>query len=162
MNMIKIVFMCIIVSIPVNIKSDNPFIPSFLYSLKKYLAKYPDDPRLFFSNENYTNKVKAAVFNPTGDRILIAFLDGVMKLWDLDGNCLATFHGHTDAINSATFNPTNRKSYSHCLGRWHSKTLVLFFTLHLSPAILRIQYRSLLNSFSKTKNLVFIKQIRSF
>jgi len=32
-----------------------------------------------------------------------------MKLWDLCGNCLATFHGHTGTVNSAAFNPAGNR-----------------------------------------------------
>jgi WD40 repeat protein len=45
------------------------------------------------------------VFAPDGSRILTASDDNTARLWDVDGNLLATLLGHTGRVNSAVFAP---------------------------------------------------------
>jgi WD40 repeat protein len=35
-----------------------------------------------------------------------------LKLWDLAGNCLQTFVGHTDEVSSANFSPEGKQIVS--------------------------------------------------
>jgi WD40 repeat protein len=49
--------------------------------------------------------VNSAVFAPDGGRILTASTDKTARLWDRDGNPLATLGGHTSGVNSAVFAP---------------------------------------------------------
>jgi WD40 repeat protein len=41
-----------------------------------------------------------------GKQIVSASIDNNLKLWDLAGNCLQTFVGHTAGVWSANFTPT--------------------------------------------------------
>jgi WD40 repeat protein len=45
-------------------------------------------------------------------QILSASMDNNLKLWDLAGNCLQTFVGHTDAVSSANFSPDGKQIVS--------------------------------------------------
>jgi WD40 repeat protein len=38
--------------------------------------------------------------------------DNNLKLWDLAGNCLQTFVGHTDEVLSANFSPDGKQIVS--------------------------------------------------
>jgi WD40 repeat protein len=51
----------------------------------------------------HTDKVLSANFSPDGKQIVSASGDKSLKLWDLAGNCLQTFVGHTNAVLSANF-----------------------------------------------------------
>ncbi|MGH2668817.1 MAG: hypothetical protein ACRDH5_06825, partial [bacterium] len=53
----------------------------------------------------HAQRVTSAAFSPDGERILTASADGTARLWDLEGTSLATFSGHTDEVESATFSP---------------------------------------------------------
>ncbi|VVM26619.1 High-affnity carbon uptake protein Hat/HatR [uncultured Gammaproteobacteria bacterium] len=39
-------------------------------------------------------------------------MDKSLKLWDLAGNCLQTFVGHTDEVSSANFSPDGKQIVS--------------------------------------------------
>jgi WD40 repeat protein len=47
----------------------------------------------------------SANFSPDGKQIVSASIDNNLKLWDLAGNCLQTFIGHTAGVWSANFSP---------------------------------------------------------
>jgi WD40 repeat protein len=63
-----------------------------------------------FYNADMPHKgnVNHAVFSPAGDGILTASSDKTAKLWDLQGNCKATFH-HKGIVYSASFSPGGTK-----------------------------------------------------
>jgi WD40 repeat protein len=46
-----------------------------------------------------------AEFSPDGQRILTVSGDGMARLWDANGQPLATLQGHTDRVRSAVFSP---------------------------------------------------------
>jgi WD40 repeat protein len=48
-------------------------------------------------------EVWSANFSPDGKQIVSASIDNNLKLWDLAGNCLQTFVGHTAEVWSANF-----------------------------------------------------------
>ncbi len=54
----------------------------------------------------------SANFSPDGKQIVSASWDGSLKLWDLAGNCLQTFTGHTDVVWSANFRPDGKQIVS--------------------------------------------------
>jgi WD40 repeat protein len=49
----------------------------------------------------HTAGVVSANFSPDGKQIVSASADKSLKLWDLAGNCLQTFIGHTTLVSSA-------------------------------------------------------------
>jgi WD40 repeat protein len=49
----------------------------------------------------HTDKVLSANFSPDGKQIVSASVNNNLKLWDLAGNCLQTFVGHTAVVSSA-------------------------------------------------------------
>jgi WD domain, G-beta repeat len=53
----------------------------------------------------HTGLINSAVFAPDGGRILTASRDKTARLWDREGNPLATLRGHTDEVRSAVFAP---------------------------------------------------------
>lgn len=56
--------------------------------------------------EGHTNIVYCVCFNnPYGDKIATGSFDKTAKLWDLDGNCLNTFQGHSEEIVCISFEP---------------------------------------------------------
>ena len=55
-----------------------------------------------FSN---SDNISSAVFSPDGKSVLIASADNMARLWDLAGNCVAVFSGHTEYVNDAMFSP---------------------------------------------------------
>ena len=52
----------------------------------------------------FLGTINSVVFDSASDRIVTASFDKTAKLWDLDGNCLATFQ-HSDQVVRAVFNP---------------------------------------------------------
>jgi WD40 repeat protein len=53
--------------------------------------------------------VTTAIFSPDGKYILTGSRDNTAKLWDLDGNILATYAGHKAAIKTVQFSPPDMK-----------------------------------------------------
>jgi WD40 repeat protein len=53
--------------------------------------------------------VLSANFSPDGKQIVSASIDNNLKLWDLAGNCLQTFVGHTAGVWSANFSPDGKQ-----------------------------------------------------
>jgi WD40 repeat protein len=49
------------------------------------------------------------VFSRDDQRILTASNDKIARLWDINGNLLATLSGHTDAVTSAIFSSDGRR-----------------------------------------------------
>jgi WD40 repeat protein len=47
-----------------------------------------------------------------GKQIVSASIDNNLKLWDLAGNCLRTFVGHTAMVSSANFSPDGKQIVS--------------------------------------------------
>jgi WD40 repeat protein len=45
--------------------------------------------------------VWSAIFSPDGQRILTASWDGTARLWDLQGQSLATLQGHRENCSSS-------------------------------------------------------------
>jgi WD40 repeat protein len=76
------------------------------------------DGRLVTVLEGHTGIVKSATSSPDGSRIVTVGCDdlrtvyhylsackvGMARLWNIDGDLLAVLEGHTDWVNSATFN----------------------------------------------------------
>jgi WD40 repeat protein len=60
----------------------------------------------------HTADVWSVSFSPDGTKILTASEDGSAKLWDIDGNELATLNGHSDRVNSASFSPDGTRIVS--------------------------------------------------
>jgi WD40 repeat protein len=54
-----------------------------------------------------------ANFSPDGKQIVSASADKNLKLWDLSGNCLQTFVGHTAGVSSANFSPDGKQINLH-------------------------------------------------
>jgi WD40 repeat protein len=54
----------------------------------------------------------SANFSPDGKQIVSASADKNLKLWDLAGNCLQTFVGHTAEVSSANFSPDGKQIVS--------------------------------------------------
>jgi WD40 repeat protein len=54
----------------------------------------------------------SANFSPDGKQIVSASWDKSLKLWDLAGNCLQTFVGHTAMVSSANFSPDGKQIVS--------------------------------------------------
>jgi WD40 repeat protein len=85
---------------------DNPPLSEYpvtnpLLVLQKILAKIRE--RRQFMGHN--SRVNSVCFSPTGNAIATASNDGTAKLWDLQGNCLATFTGHQKSVTSVSFSP---------------------------------------------------------
>jgi WD40 repeat protein len=59
---------------------------------------------LSFMQTGHTDKISSANFSPDGKQIVSASVDKTLKLWDLAGNCLQTFVGHTAGVSSVNFN----------------------------------------------------------
>jgi WD40 repeat protein len=57
-------------------------------------------------------EVSSANFSPDGKQIVSASLDKSLKLWDLSGNCLQTFIGHTNGVLRANFSPDGKQIVS--------------------------------------------------
>ncbi|HEY9663062.1 MAG TPA: AAA-like domain-containing protein, partial [Allocoleopsis sp.] len=55
--------------------------------------------------EGFDQGVHTVAFSPDGQRIATGSLDGVVKLWQLNGQPLFTLNGHTDRIWSLSFSP---------------------------------------------------------
>ena len=54
----------------------------------------------------HTGNINSAVFSSDGKRILTASQDGLVKLWDIEGDsCLKTYSGHKNKVLYATFSP---------------------------------------------------------
>ena len=54
----------------------------------------------------HTGIINSAVFSSDGKRILTASKDGLVKLWDIEGDsCLKTYSGHKNNVLYATFSP---------------------------------------------------------
>jgi WD40 repeat protein len=51
-------------------------------------------------------------FSPDGKQIVSASWDKSLKLWDLAGNCLQTFVGHTARASSTNFSPDGKQIVS--------------------------------------------------
>ncbi len=64
------------------------------------------DPDRPFKQLEIQAEARSAAFNPAGDRIVSAGLDGTVGLWTLDGREAAEpFEGHDDWVRSVAFNP---------------------------------------------------------
>jgi WD40 repeat protein len=48
-----------------------------------------------YVQQKFAAGVSSANFSPDGKQIVSASMDNNLKLWDLMGNCLQTFVGHT-------------------------------------------------------------------
>jgi WD40 repeat protein len=59
-----------------------------------------------------SDKVLSTNFSPNGKQIVSASGDNNLKLWDLAGNCLQTFVGHTAEVLSANFSPDGKQIVS--------------------------------------------------
>ncbi|MEM7334741.1 MAG: hypothetical protein AAF490_21875, partial [Chloroflexota bacterium] len=61
----------------------------------------------FLSNTlgNHTDWIISVVLSPDGNTILTVNDDNTARLWDLNGNSLASLEGHTNSVNSAIFSP---------------------------------------------------------
>ncbi|MEI6778677.1 MAG: hypothetical protein WCK70_17390, partial [Chloroflexales bacterium] len=57
----------------------------------------------------HTDSVVSAVFSPDGQRILTASTDHTARLWDAQGQILATLKGHTGFVTSAIFSPDGQR-----------------------------------------------------
>jgi WD40 repeat protein len=67
--------------------------------------------RLLFTEAEticFPSGVSSANFSPDGKQIVSASWDNNLKLWDLAGNCLQTFVGHTAMVSSANFSPDGK------------------------------------------------------
>jgi WD40 repeat protein len=58
------------------------------------------------------HEVRSANFSPDGKQIVSTSIDKSLKLWDLTGNCLQTFTGHTHGVSSANFSPDGKQIVS--------------------------------------------------
>jgi WD40 repeat protein len=56
--------------------------------------------------------VRAIDFSPEGKTILTGMQKGVLALYDLDGNIVQSFEGHTKSINAVSFSPDGTKILS--------------------------------------------------
>ena len=61
------------------------------------------------SLEGHTDGVYSASFSPDGERIVTASADRSAKVWDLEGNELASLEGHTKPLTSASFSPDGER-----------------------------------------------------
>jgi WD40 repeat protein len=57
-------------------------------------------------------EVSSANFSPDGKQFVSASSDKSLKIWDLAGNCLQTFVGHTAEVSSANFSPDGKQIVS--------------------------------------------------
>lgn len=57
----------------------------------------------YLIEESKSFRLTAASFSPDGERILTASFDRTAALWNLNGELLATYSGHSDEINQAEF-----------------------------------------------------------
>ncbi|TAE66013.1 MAG: hypothetical protein EAZ86_22195 [Oscillatoriales cyanobacterium] len=88
---------------------DNPPVSEYpvtspLLALQGILAKIRERPVFVGDNRSVTS----ISFSPTGDVIAITSVYKTAKLWDFQGNCLATFTGH-EFIENVSFSPTGDK-----------------------------------------------------
>ncbi|MCC3593255.1 AAA-like domain-containing protein [Microcoleus sp. PH2017_28_MFU_U_A] len=85
---------------------DNPPLSEYptvtpLSALQVIIAKIRK-PRVLIGHRGWVTSVS---FSPKGDVIATASSDNTAKLWDLQGNCLATFTGHKKSVWSVSFSP---------------------------------------------------------
>ena len=59
--------------------------------------------------EGHKQYVHSASFSPVGTKIVTASGDKTARVWDLEGNLLATLNGHTDDLFSASFSSDGTK-----------------------------------------------------
>jgi hypothetical protein len=57
----------------------------------------------------HTDFVASARFSPDGRRMVTASYDQTARLWDVNGQPLATLQGHTGPVTSAVFNPDGQR-----------------------------------------------------
>ncbi len=55
--------------------------------------------------KGHTGGVRSVSFSPNGEYLATASEDRTARLWDLQGNAIATFTGHADWVNSVSFSP---------------------------------------------------------
>lgn len=71
-------------------------------------------------------------FSPDGKTILTGSADKTVRLWDLHGNTVQEFKGHTDSVYSVAFSPDGKTiltgSYDKTARLWdlHEKTKQMF------------------------------------
>jgi WD40 repeat protein len=68
-------------------------------------------PQLY-AQQKFADNCLLNNFSPDGKQIVSASADKSLKLWDLAGNCLQTFVGHTDEVLSANFSPDGKQIVS--------------------------------------------------
>lgn len=73
--------------------------------IKETLYKIYRENNFYKIIETQKEPITSVSFSQDGKRILTCSLDGTARLWDLDGNKLQDFKGHTDGVNSASFSP---------------------------------------------------------
>lgn len=65
-----------------------------------------------FLSQGHTGHVRSAIYNKDGTMILSAG-DTTIKLWNcVTGQCMKTFFGHTNLVNTACFHPSEKKILS--------------------------------------------------
>lgn len=91
-------------------------------SLARLKISYPL-PATFNRN---IDRVSACAFSPDEQMILSAYTDKSLKLWDLNGNCLKIFRGHTDYVRTCAFHPNSKIALSgardHTLKLWNTES----------------------------------------
>jgi len=64
---------------------------------------------------------------PDGKNIISGSNDELIKIWDLNGNCLKTLEGHKDRITSLIITPDSKNivsgSYDKIIKIWDLETL---------------------------------------
>ena len=76
---------------------------------KETIYKIYRENNLYKIIETQKEPITSVSFSPHKKFILTCSLDGTARLWDLEGNKLQDFKGHTDGVNSAAFSPDSTK-----------------------------------------------------
>ncbi|MDX1912485.1 MAG: WD40 repeat domain-containing protein, partial [Saprospiraceae bacterium] len=91
---------------------------SAIEAMIKSLAAHP----AILEFAGHTNGIRDVNISPDGKKIATASVDGLARIWDINGKLLATLEGHTDKLRSILFSPDGNTIVTAS----HDKTAILW------------------------------------